>query len=338
MRQAGVAIAIVLGLLVVYGLSSLSQSIRRKEEGKEWEMMRQAMGGEQQKEGDSHKHHETAQGQLTAATLPSSPVTGPADAKVRIVAVVPMGVDCHRVTLQILHAIAKAEPKRVRLEAYDMNSPDGMKNLQQRGVNCATVFINDRWEFTLLRDGKKKTIICQKKPNDPMSTYRSDDLVFLVDQELKKAYGTGFDKAAWKTLSEAAATAMRSGGYQPSAFPVPATTGKPALKVEVLLPHAQAPVYTLFQESLKVLDNIKKKHPDDVSIEVYQLMTSEGQARRQKWGLRGPAIIMNGKVAHEIPVGKTKQLIRTEYYASIGSLFTPRDVETVAWHYLGRKP
>ncbi len=340
MRQAGVALAILVGLAAVYGLSRLSQSIQRRQEAKEWERARQAMqSGEQAKE--THEHAPSQGGKSeehwTPAGLLGTPVRGPADAKVRILAVVPMGVECHRVTLQILEALAKAEPNRIRVETYDMGSPQGMQSLQARGQHCATIFVNDRCEFTFLKDGKKRTIVTQRKPNEPMSTYRSDDLVFIVDQELQQAYGKGFGQKAWQTVSEAVSKAMKSAGLEPAVSSVTPGPKKPRLTVEVLLPHEQAPVYTLFQESLKVLEKIRAKYPEDVTVQVYRLLTTEGQARRQQWGIKGPGIVMNGKVAHEILVGGKKRLIRTEYHGGIDYLFTPRDVETVALYYLKGK-
>jgi len=58
-------------------------------------------------------------------------------------------------------------------------------------VTCATVFVNDRDKYTINRGGQKVEIEMTKKPNDPGSSYNSEDVPLVIDQQLKAIYGKG---------------------------------------------------------------------------------------------------------------------------------------------------
>jgi hypothetical protein len=109
---------------------------------------------------------------------------------------------------------------------------------------------------------------------------------------------------------------------------------KAKVKVEVLTPSQQGTIYPLFAETVRVLERMKEKFGDDLSVEVYPIVTAEGQKRMKELKLNGPAVIINGKVVHEIPgPNKTKRRIVTAYSGG-ASIFSPKDVADVVSAYM----
>lgn len=250
---------------------------------------------------------------------------GSADAKVKIVAILPPS-SCQAPTIRILNEIAKAEPKRVRVEIYGMGSPKGSQILQQYGATCASVFINGKTEFTLTSNGETRRVICQKSPG---MLYRSTDLIEIVHMELKRLYGKGFDEKTLKTLREKGRQIV-GGGHGTSELSSP----KAKVVVEVLTPAQQGTLYPLFAETIKSLERLKEKFGDDLSVSIYPIVTEEGQKRMRELKLNGPAVIVNGKTVHEIAgPNKTKRKVITEI--GMGErIFSPKDVEDVVAAYM----
>ncbi len=267
-------------------------------------------------------------------------ILGSPDAKVKVAAVVPMGVDCHMQTLAVLREIAKAEPKRVRVEMYDMNSPEGQKVLAKHGVHCASVFVNGKSEFIVKVNGVEKHIVCQKKPNVP-GAYFSTDLIEVVHQELQRQYKKGFDPKTLQKLRVKGNQILGVQGGIPFGFAITGTpppsepTGKKAkVVVEVLMPGQQAPIHTLFANTVETLNALKKRYGDALGVQVYPLMTPEGQAKLRALKLSGPAVVINGKTTHQITEpGKGKRVVVTEFGKS-ERLFTPTEVKQVVVAYL----
>jgi hypothetical protein len=244
---------------------------------------------------------------------------------VKIVAILPPS-ECQAPTLRVLDEIAKAEPKRVRVEIYGMQSPKGMQLLQQYGATCASVFINGKKDFTLTSGGQTRRVICEKSPG---MSYQSTDLIEIVHMELKRLYGKGFDEKTLKALREKGKQIV-AGGHGTTELESP----KAKVKVEVLTPSQQGSVYPLFAETVRVLERMKEKFGDDLSVEVYPIVTAEGQKRMKELKLNGPAVIINGKVVHEIPgPNKTKRRIVTAYSGG-ASIFSPKDVADVVSAYM----
>ena len=157
--RLGIVVIIAIAFAALYGLNRLSQ---RAQEGQELPLPEEEVAQSQ-----TSKSQET---EFVAG--PSGQQLGDPKAKVRVVAVVPMGVACHMQTMQILQEIAKADPKRVRVEFYDMNSPQGQKELAKHGIHCATVLVNGKFEWKVKRNGKEQTVVCQRKPNEPQNMGR----------------------------------------------------------------------------------------------------------------------------------------------------------------------
>jgi hypothetical protein len=48
--------------------------------------------------------------------------------------------------------------------------------------------VNNRYQFTLDRDGRKRSVELIHRPNTPESTYNSEDAVAVVQQEVARLY------------------------------------------------------------------------------------------------------------------------------------------------------
>jgi hypothetical protein len=311
----GFIIFLVVAVGVIYGLSRLTQRIGQQEStppSSEAEVVKTSL-----------EHEQGGKGGLMPAE--GGNVKGSPEAKVKIVAILPPS-ECQAPTLRVLDEIAKAEPKRVRVEIYGMQSPKGMQLLQQYGATCASVFINGKKDFTLTSGGQTRRVICEKSPG---MSYQSTDLIEIVHMELKRLYGKGFDEKTLKALREKGKQIVAC-GHGTTELESP----KAKVKVEVLTPSQQGSVYPLFAETVRVLERMKEKFGDDLSVEIYPVVTAEGQKRMRELNLNGPAVIINGKVVHEIPgPNKTKRRIVTAYSGG-ASIFSPKDVADVVSAYM----
>ena len=105
---------------------------------------------------------------------------GPEDAKVKIIAVVPIAIPCHKATIAALRKITKAHPEEVHLTLVDFHSPDAGKWMKELDFHCATIFINGEYQFE--RDGRR--VIFHQKEG---MTYKPEHLKPIVEAELAKA-------------------------------------------------------------------------------------------------------------------------------------------------------
>jgi len=116
---------------------------------------------------------------------------GSPNAKVKVQAFVVTSAECHQKTVDLLKKVAQSDPDRVYVEIYELHSPAASQVMASKGVTCATVFVNDRDKYTINRGGQKVEIEMTKKPNDPGSSYNSEDVPLVIDQQLKAIYGKG---------------------------------------------------------------------------------------------------------------------------------------------------
>ncbi len=335
--SVGFVIFLVVMTGALYGLSRLNQQLNRTEDlspptQQEATVAQESHPEGHQHEGHEHEGHEHAEHSAGSESVtvsfpgPQGQQWGSPDAKVKIEAVAPPS-DCQLPTLRMLHAIAKADPKRIRVEIYNMNSQAGQQVSSKYGKFCAAVYINGKTQFTLTSNGQTRQVICEKSPG---MSYQPTDLIEIVHQELKKAYGKGFDDATLKKLREEGRRIMT--GSAPPGEEMVSPEAK--VTVEVLTPMQQAPIYNLFASTIRRLEQLKEKHGKDLSVVVIALSTYEGQKRMQALNLTGPAVVINGKTVHEIPgPNNTKQRIITAYGQS-PRLFTPEEVVQVVEAYL----
>ncbi len=317
----GFVIFLVVAVGALYGLSRLTQRLGQPETPS-------APVAEAESVAHEHEGHEH-EGEATKTASPSvGQQMGSPDAKVKIEAVIPPS-DCQMPTLRMLEEIGKADPKRVRVEIYPMGSPAAQKVASKYNKFCAAVFINGRTDFVLTSaEGGKRQVICEKSPG---MSYQPADLVEIVHRELQRAYGKGFDEATLKNLRAKAQVIMTGTAHSEA----PSPTAK--VRVEVLMPMQQAPIYNLFAQTVRELEKLKEKHGNDLSLTVYVLSTYEGQKRMQALNLNGPGVIINGKTVHEIPgPSGTKRRIVTAYGQSTRT-FTAQEVVEVVQAYLKQK-
>lgn len=116
---------------------------------------------------------------------------GSPSAKVLVKFFAPLHADCHRKTADLLRGIAEQEPDKVRLQIFDVsdrNNPAARQGMMRERLTCATVLVNNRYEFTLKRDGQERAVQLFHKPNEPDSSYNSEDALAVVQQEITRLY------------------------------------------------------------------------------------------------------------------------------------------------------
>jgi hypothetical protein len=111
---------------------------------------------------------------------------GSPEGKVLVKMFAPLAPQCHQETARLLQELAGREPERLRVQIFDMMKPAGRRELQRERLTCATVLVNNRYEFTL--EGPRPVALSHR-PNAPQSSYNSEDVVVVVEQEIKRLYG-----------------------------------------------------------------------------------------------------------------------------------------------------
>ncbi len=114
---------------------------------------------------------------------------GPPGAKILVKMFAPLQPECHRKTAELLKELAAREPQRVRVQIFNMATPEGRKEMNREGISCATVLVNNRYTFTLVGPEDEREVAFHHRPNAPQSSYRSEDVVALVEQEIDRVYG-----------------------------------------------------------------------------------------------------------------------------------------------------
>ncbi len=96
-------------------------------------------------------------GQPARGKLDVQPVGSP-DAKVRVMAVLPAGSDCHNSVVKFLTEIATKRQDKIRVEFASMETYGTGKLEQQIGTSCAAIMINGMATFEVESCGQKRTI------------------------------------------------------------------------------------------------------------------------------------------------------------------------------------
>ncbi len=113
---------------------------------------------------------------------------GSSKARILVKMFAPFGPECHTKTADLLRELAEREPERVRVQLFHMRGPVGQQELRRERLSCATVLVNNRYEFTLIEPDGERKVVLSHKPNEPSSSYCSEDVVAVVEQELKRLY------------------------------------------------------------------------------------------------------------------------------------------------------
>jgi hypothetical protein len=114
--------------------------------------------------------------------------SGPADAKVLVKMYAPLQTECHAKTAKLLKELAAREPVRVRVQIFDMSSVAARADMKREQLGCATVLVNNRTDFILDIPGGKRKVTLSHRPNINKPTYYSEDVINVVEQELKGFY------------------------------------------------------------------------------------------------------------------------------------------------------
>lgn len=113
---------------------------------------------------------------------------GPPGARVLVKLFAPLAPQCHQKTAQLLRELAGREPERVRVQIFDMMGPEARAEMRRERLSCATVLVNNRLDFRLGSGEENRAVSLSHRPNAPQSTYNSEDVVTVVEQELARLY------------------------------------------------------------------------------------------------------------------------------------------------------
>ena len=114
---------------------------------------------------------------------------GSPDAKVLVKMFAPLGIACHQATVDLLKQLAGEEPQRLRVQLFDMHVPAMVAEVNRERLSCATVLVNNRYQFTIREGGKERKVEMTHRPNAERSTYNSEDVPVVVRQEIARIYG-----------------------------------------------------------------------------------------------------------------------------------------------------
>jgi hypothetical protein len=127
-------------------------------------------------------------GWTSTVAAPAFKDVGSPEARVLVKMFAPMNTECHRETATLLEELAGREPDRVRVQIFDMQTKAGRKEMQRERLQCATVLVNNRLHFTLSDGETERKVAFHHRPNTPQSTYRSEGVVAVVEQEVERLY------------------------------------------------------------------------------------------------------------------------------------------------------
>ncbi len=113
---------------------------------------------------------------------------GSRDAKLLIKAFLQLGPECHEKTMGLLRELVDRHPGRVRVQIFNMRTRTGRMEMNRERLRCATVLINNRDRFVLSEGDKERQVELSHKPNDPRSTYNSEDVITIAEREIKRLY------------------------------------------------------------------------------------------------------------------------------------------------------
>jgi len=268
----------------------------------------------------------TTQASTAQTLIPNPYIKGPKDAKVLIKAFLPFEVDCHMINIGFLIDVANAEQKRIRLELYNMHSPEGSREMEKHHAHCATILVNGR-----------------EASEGPMSNVIG--MIQLLDEELKKAYGSGLSQSTIKHLQErwtkvttkdAANLVVEMLGKKKE-MTSGVAVAKRAEKVEVVffMPPKDTPAIKNFPEAVERVRKLQEQHTNKLSMRIVGMMSDEAKKALNEGRIEGPCVLVNGSQKHLVKVGKESKVISLDVDPLKGKFINPDDVETVVKAYLG---
>ncbi len=113
---------------------------------------------------------------------------GSPKARILVKMFAPLHTECHRKTADLLKEFAAREQERVRVQIFDMVTPAGRDEMRREGLRCATVLVNNRYVFTLVEEEGSREVALNHRPNAAGSSYCSEDVIAVVEQEIRRLY------------------------------------------------------------------------------------------------------------------------------------------------------
>jgi hypothetical protein len=100
---------------------------------------------------------------------------------------VPLGPECHRKTQDLVKKYAAEHPGKIEVVILPMGNLRKDQEMKARGITCATILVGGKFEFDLPDgSGGSRHVVFSHKPNEPDSTYRSEDVIAAVEAALRK--------------------------------------------------------------------------------------------------------------------------------------------------------
>ncbi len=90
----------------------------------------------------------------------------------------------HQYIIDYLKEFAKKHQGEVKVDIYDMQSPEGRKKWSSTNLGCAGVFVNGSTRHQITRNGKTETVDFLKRMDD---FWTRDDFETVVKQLIEKA-------------------------------------------------------------------------------------------------------------------------------------------------------
>ena len=111
---------------------------------------------------------------------------GSQDAKVQVLALLPLRMSCQADRVTYLEQVARAVPISVRVRFMDIRTKEGWAEAQRHGLDCAGVIVNGRNTFELDMPGGKQTVTLTGTPGQG---YTLAQLRAVLQKQLVEAYG-----------------------------------------------------------------------------------------------------------------------------------------------------
>ncbi|MCC6445781.1 MAG: hypothetical protein IT210_20295 [Armatimonadetes bacterium] len=111
---------------------------------------------------------------------------GDRSAKVVVEFYGPLDTEWHQKTINLIDQVIAQNKGRVRMELLPMGNEKADTQIGKRGYHCATILINGKRDFKI----KERGVSLTQKPNDPASSYKSEDVPVIIRQEIEKQYGS----------------------------------------------------------------------------------------------------------------------------------------------------
>ncbi|MCJ7821575.1 MAG: hypothetical protein MUQ26_00580 [Armatimonadetes bacterium] len=124
---------------------------------------------------------------------------GARDAKLLVKMFAPLESECQRQTVELLEELAEREGERVRVQIFDMAQAAGRREMQRERIHCATVLVNNRFVFTLEGAEGTRRVVLSHHSNAEQSTYNSEDVITVAEQEIARLYPESGEPAEEKS-------------------------------------------------------------------------------------------------------------------------------------------